>query len=74
MIILKIIILFAVCNSVGNALKKPTIFISILVRNKAHVLPYFLSNIENLDYPKERITLRYVLQSVKENRLCYYCD
>ncbi|VVC96124.1 unnamed protein product, partial [Leptidea sinapis] len=29
--------------------------ISILVRNKAYSLPYFLSSLLNLDYPKERI-------------------
>ncbi|KAJ8924786.1 hypothetical protein NQ315_000939 [Exocentrus adspersus] len=37
--------------------KKPTILISILVRNKAHTLPYFLSNLERLNYPKSRIAL-----------------
>lgn len=37
--------------------KKPTVLIGILVRNKAHTLPYFLSFLENLEYPKNRITL-----------------
>ncbi|XP_043461056.1 glycosyltransferase 25 family member [Leptopilina heterotoma] len=37
--------------------KKPTILIGILVRNKAHTLPYFLSFLGNLDYPKNRISL-----------------
>ncbi|KAJ8964651.1 hypothetical protein NQ317_012321, partial [Molorchus minor] len=37
--------------------KKPTLLISILVRNKAHTLPYFLSNLEQLNYPKNRISL-----------------
>ncbi|XP_066250477.1 glycosyltransferase 25 family member [Euwallacea similis] len=37
--------------------KPPTIFITTLVRNKAHILPYFLSYLEQLDYPKERISL-----------------
>lgn len=41
----------------GNELKNPSIFVSILIRNKAHILPYFLSNFENLDYPKDRISL-----------------
>ncbi|XP_063838051.1 glycosyltransferase 25 family member [Ostrinia nubilalis] len=36
-------------------LKWPTVGISILVRNKAHTLPYFLSCLYNLDYPKDRI-------------------
>lgn len=37
--------------------KSPTIVISILARNKAHTLPYFLSLLENLNYPKDRISL-----------------
>ncbi|CAL7944133.1 unnamed protein product [Xylocopa violacea] len=39
-------------------LKKPTVLIAILVRNKAHTLPYFLTLLEQLNYPKERIHLR----------------
>jgi hypothetical protein len=31
--------------------------IVILVRNKAHLLPHFLYLLENLDYPKNRISL-----------------
>ncbi|CAG9770550.1 unnamed protein product [Ceutorhynchus assimilis] len=38
-------------------LKKPTILVAVLVRNKQHTLPYFLSNLEKLDYPKDRISL-----------------
>jgi collagen beta-1,O-galactosyltransferase len=37
--------------------KDPTVVIAILVRNKAHTLPYFLTLLERLDYPKERISL-----------------
>ncbi|XP_046603252.1 glycosyltransferase 25 family member [Neodiprion virginianus] len=37
--------------------KQPTVLIATLVRNKAHTLPYFLTLIENLDYPKDRISL-----------------
>ncbi|XP_012266997.2 glycosyltransferase 25 family member [Athalia rosae] len=37
--------------------KHPTIVIAILARNKAHTLPYFLTLLENLDYPKDRISL-----------------
>ncbi|XP_076241704.1 glycosyltransferase 25 family member isoform X2 [Calliopsis andreniformis] len=48
-------IAFPVSREEGT--KKPTIFIAILVRNKAHTLPYFLSYLEELDYPKERIGL-----------------
>ncbi|XP_064616989.1 procollagen galactosyltransferase 1-like [Liolophura sinensis] len=35
--------------------RKPTVFVVLLVRNKAHALPYFFGYMENLDYPKERI-------------------
>eukprot|EP00090_Calanus_glacialis_P014493 TRINITY_DN23297_c0_g1_i1.p1 TRINITY_DN23297_c0_g1~~TRINITY_DN23297_c0_g1_i1.p1 ORF type:complete len:567 (-),score=145.41 TRINITY_DN23297_c0_g1_i1:201-1901(-) len=37
--------------------KQPSVFISILVRNKAHTLPYFLSLLEKQTYPKSRIIL-----------------
>lgn len=37
--------------------KKPTILIATLARNKGHTLPYFLTLIQNLDYPKDRISL-----------------
>lgn len=35
----------------------PAVLISILIRNKAHVLPYFFSFLENLNYPKNRVGL-----------------
>lgn len=38
-------------------LKNSTVVISVLVRNKAHTLPYFLTCLERLDYPKDRILL-----------------
>ncbi|XP_076679552.1 glycosyltransferase 25 family member [Andrena cerasifolii] len=41
----------------GKDSKKPTVLITILVRNKAHTLPYFLAYLEQLHYPKERIHL-----------------
>lgn len=37
--------------------KYPTFVIVTLFRNKAHTLPYFFTYLEQLDYPKERITL-----------------
>ena len=37
--------------------KESTVVIAILVRNKAHTLPYFLTLLERLDYPKDRISL-----------------
>lgn len=40
--------------------RTPTIFVPILIRNKAHAIPYFFSYFENLDYPKEKISLWWV--------------
>lgn len=37
--------------------KLPTVLIVTLVRNKAHTLPYFLTYLNRLDYPKNRISL-----------------
>ncbi|XP_072930727.1 glycosyltransferase 25 family member [Epargyreus clarus] len=43
-------------NPVYNATYKwPTVAVTVLVRNKAHTLPYFLSCLNNLDYPKDRM-------------------
>ncbi|KAL7741179.1 hypothetical protein ACLKA6_018203 [Drosophila palustris] len=52
--------LLVICAlSAGFALdleyEKPTVLITLLVRNKAHILPLFLSYVEQLDYPKQRI-------------------
>lgn len=38
-------------------IKRNTVVIAILVRNKAHILPYFLTCLERLDYPKDRLLL-----------------
>ena len=35
----------------------PTLMIVVLVRNKAHVLPHFFGCLENLTYPKNKISL-----------------
>ena len=35
----------------------PTIFVGIFVRNKEFSLPYFLKTLQDLDYPKSRISL-----------------
>lgn len=45
----------------NNDSLEPTVFIAILARNKAHTLPYFLTLIDRLDYPKERIAIWYEL-------------
>ncbi|KAK2144058.1 hypothetical protein LSH36_790g01064 [Paralvinella palmiformis] len=34
-----------------------TVMVALLVRNKAHTLPYFLNYLERLDYPKDRMAL-----------------
>lgn len=44
-------------NYSENFNTEPTVFIAILIRNKAHTLPYFLTLLEGLDYPKDRISL-----------------
>ena len=41
-------------------MREPTVMIAVLVRNKAHTLPWFLYYIQNLDYPKQRIRLWYL--------------
>ncbi|XP_063244835.1 glycosyltransferase 25 family member-like isoform X2 [Bacillus rossius redtenbacheri] len=44
-------------SSIVYEKKQPSVVIAFLVRNKAHTLPYFLTLLERLDYPKERISL-----------------
>ena len=38
-------------------LLNPTIFVAVLVRNKAHTLPWFFGHLEHLNYPKDRLAL-----------------
>ncbi|XP_063708148.1 glycosyltransferase 25 family member [Culicoides brevitarsis] len=53
-----LVFLSAICVSGYNVDKKEsTVLIAILIRNKAHILPYFFSYLESLDYPKDRISL-----------------
>uniref|UniRef100_A0A1I8PJ16 Glycosyl transferase family 25 domain-containing protein n=1 Tax=Stomoxys calcitrans TaxID=35570 RepID=A0A1I8PJ16_STOCA len=35
----------------------PTVMVALMVRNKAHILPLFLTYLEQLEYPKKRISL-----------------
>ncbi|KAL5966991.1 Glycosyltransferase 25 family member [Taenia solium] len=42
---------------------EPSVSIGVLVRNKAHSLPYFLHHLEQLDYPKNRIHLSFRLDN-----------
>ncbi|XP_050301712.1 glycosyltransferase 25 family member isoform X2 [Anthonomus grandis grandis] len=55
--ILSLLCVTLIGSAMNVELKKPTILVSVLVRNKGHILPYFLSNLERLDYPKDRISL-----------------
>lgn len=41
----------------GVSADKPTVMVAILVRNKGHVLPYFLHYLEQQDYPKDRMSI-----------------
>lgn len=51
-------VVVAVDGTVDVGDRKPgTVFVALLVRNKAHTLPYFFSAFESLDYPKDRIHL-----------------
>jgi len=54
---------------VDSNIKEPTVFISILVRNKAHTLPYFLTLLEKLQYPKNRIILYFRSHHNSDNSL-----
>jgi collagen beta-1,O-galactosyltransferase len=38
----------------------PVVFVTLLARNKAHTLPYFLHLLEQLDYPKDKLILWWV--------------
>ncbi|XP_057652350.1 glycosyltransferase 25 family member [Diorhabda carinulata] len=51
------ILVFVIMTKSHADNKQPTVLVSILVRNKAHTLPYFLSNFEALNYPKDRMAL-----------------
>ncbi|KAM7543262.1 hypothetical protein Aperf_G00000013533 [Anoplocephala perfoliata] len=42
---------------------KPSVCVSVLVRNKAHSLPYFLHHLEDLDYPKNRMHIDFRLDN-----------
>lgn len=53
----------AIKNASENNYKyaEPTVMIAILVRNKAHILPWFFGHLEKLNYPKNRISFWWVL-------------
>lgn len=49
-------------------IKLPTVMIATLVRNKAHTLPYFLTYLEELNYPKDRIALWWVPKKIYKSK------
>jgi hypothetical protein len=51
-------------NAKQNDRLAPSVVIAILARNKAFTLPYFLTSLENLNYPKDRISLWCVFLSL----------
>jgi len=48
-------------------MREPTVMVAILVRNKAHTLPWFLYYLQNIDYPKQRIRLWYLYFCLTSN-------
>jgi len=52
----------------------PTVFVSLLVRNKAHTLPWFLYYLQALDYPKQRMRLWYDDNINFKKNFIYVCD
>lgn len=42
-------------------MQPPTVVIAILARNSAHSLPYYLGALERLNYPKDRISVWWVI-------------
>lgn len=65
LVLFLIFLYFCIINGDGNdqnsdkttLFKRPSVLIVSLVRNKAHTLPYFFSYLQELNYPKDRISL-----------------
>lgn len=47
----------SVSQCLGYSYRQPSVMVVLLARNKEHTLPYFLTLFQQLDYPKERISL-----------------
>lgn len=54
-------------NSESNNSNLPTITIGCPVRNRGKYLPHYLEAIYNLDYPKDKITLFFVINDCKDD-------
>jgi len=52
-----VLVMAGISVGMGSDLKPPSVFISVMVRNKEHALPYFLSSLYKQSYPKNRIIL-----------------
>ncbi|XP_055855692.1 glycosyltransferase 25 family member [Episyrphus balteatus] len=53
-----LVLCFVNSSAPANTVEKlPTVLIATLIRNKEHTLPYFLTYLQNLSYPKDRIAL-----------------
>ena len=40
-----------------SEVREPSVFLAIIARNAAHLLPNWLGYIDNLDFPKSRISV-----------------
>uniref|UniRef100_A0A2M4ARY6 Putative glycosyltransferase 25 family member n=1 Tax=Anopheles triannulatus TaxID=58253 RepID=A0A2M4ARY6_9DIPT len=45
------------CDNVELTMQPPSVVVAVLIRNKEHTLPYFFTYLEELDYPKDRLSL-----------------
>lgn len=65
--LLLILLLFCITSyvscedSINSSQKWPTVLMCVLARNKGHILPYSLSLLSKLDYPKDRMAMWWVL-------------
>lgn len=59
-----------------SKMQPPTVVVAIIARNSAHSLPYYLGALERLDYPKDRISVWWVLLLLLRACVCasFVCD
>ncbi|KAI4822997.1 hypothetical protein KUCAC02_008512 [Chaenocephalus aceratus] len=50
-----------------SELLAPRVLVALICRNSEHSLPYFLGNIERLNYPKDRMALWVATDHNKDN-------
>lgn len=56
-----------ISNIKPDLMKRPSVSVISLIRNKAHTLPLFLTYLEEQDYPKDRIALWLVTDHNEDN-------